>query len=271
MEFLAQSAFFFNQHHMPLFLEDTYAGRSAFLVAGGPSVYDVKQSIGGAGRLIFGVNNSPKRVRPNLWACVDYPRRFLRSIWQDPLITKFVPDCYANDLIPSNSRGRNQLVCESPNTFFYVRGGEYSARDFLLSSSFYWGETAKGSAGRSVLLVALKVLFLIGIRRVFLLGVDFHMDGNRPYCFEQQRTPEMVNRNNETFAILKVKLEELKPHFESLGYMIYNCNPGSNLTVYPYKSIEDAIHDLDDEFDADLSHETTSGMYERGNNRNIEN
>jgi len=75
-------------------LSNTMEGGAAFLVLNGPKGMAVidrdKLYIPGVIRMC--VNNGSKAVRPNLWTCVDPPDRFLRSVYFDPTITKFIPD-----------------------------------------------------------------------------------------------------------------------------------------------------------------------------------
>ena len=90
--------------HMPLFFSregaeidvvGSYRGASAFLICNGPSF--VKHDLSKLqlpGIMTFGINNGPKTFRPNFWTCVDDPVRFLKSIWLDPKIMKFVPQAH---------------------------------------------------------------------------------------------------------------------------------------------------------------------------------
>ena len=88
----------------------------------------------------------------------------------------------------------------------------------------------------------------LGCRKVFLLGVDFGMDpehsdqdqvGN--YAFNQGRTDKDCRKNNKKYAVTHKMLEILQPIFLKAGYEVYNCNPNSRLTVFPFVTLERAL------------------------------
>jgi len=89
--FLRQMPVFLTADQRPLWLEGLYRDRSAFLIASGPSFASVNYSLLHApGVLTMGLNNSVKTFRPNLWVCVDDPDHFVRSVWLDPTVLKFM-------------------------------------------------------------------------------------------------------------------------------------------------------------------------------------
>ena len=98
---------FFNREGATLPLEGMYRGWPCFLIGGGPSLatLDLNQ-LNRPGVLTFGMNNSSKVFRPDLWTSVDDPSRFLYSVWLDPRIKKFVPmAAFPKGLWDSTSRG----------------------------------------------------------------------------------------------------------------------------------------------------------------------
>jgi len=107
--FLQPAPLLFTRDHHPLWLGDLYRGRSAFLIAGGPSFATLNHSLlRKPGVLTLGLNNSAKTFRPNLWVGVDEPDQFMRSVWLDPTILKFVPFGNASKL--SSSCGKTASI-----------------------------------------------------------------------------------------------------------------------------------------------------------------
>jgi hypothetical protein len=83
--------------------------------------------------------------------------------------------------------------------------------------------------------ITTRLLYYLGVRRVFLLGCDFRMAERQPnYAFPQYRNRASIASNNRLYATLNRRLQRLGPYFDEAGYQVFNCTPGSGLTVYPY-------------------------------------
>ena len=121
------------------------------------------------GVITYGVNNGPATFRPNFWSCVDDPQRFLKSIWLDPLITKFVPHAHAEKPIFDGETwedlrvdGKKVFVGECPNCVFFHRNEKFEPSRWLFEDKINWGNSKQYGGGRSVMLPALRILFLLG-------------------------------------------------------------------------------------------------------------
>jgi hypothetical protein len=207
------------------------------------------------------VNNAAAVVRPHLWTCVDDPANFCDAIWRDPAVWKFVPCEYFEK--PLSVRGlqgelvvSHETVREMPAVFGYRRNEDFSAERFLQEPTFNWGNHGSRSddlgnqGSRSVMYVALKLLYCLGVQRVYLLDCDFRMTlGGQNYAFEQDRSMASVKGNT------------LRPKFEQAGFAVFNCTPNSGLTVFPHVPFEQAISEALTGFPSDLR---TDGMYDRG-------
>jgi len=253
------------------FLGDMYRGVPAFLICSGPSLitHDLSR-LNHRGILTYSVNNAATVVRTQLWTSVDDPGNFADVIWRDPAIMKLVPSAHfekkfvvrnqADQLVPSEER-----VGDMPAVFGFRRNENFVAEQWLYEDTFNWGNhgekvDSQGNKGsRSVMYVALRMLFYLGVRKVFLLGCDFKMElGKQNYAFPQDRSPGSVRGNNSSYRILNSRLIQLKPYFEREGFDVYNCTPDSGLTVFPYMSFDAAIEECS------LSQKIiTSGMYDR--------
>ncbi len=238
----------------PLFLVDDYRGCTAFLICGGPSLlsHELTQ-LTQRGVLTCSVNNAGAVVPTRLWVGVDPPKRFCSGIWQDPCIQKFVPLCHLHDPIcVRDDEGQlvdsPQRVCDMPAVRGIHLSHGFCPDRFLTEPTFTLGNhgeqtDAHGNAGvRSVLPVALKLLYVLGVRRVFLLGCDFRMCYGVPnYAFAQHRTRAAVRANNRTYRVLAQRLADLQPRFLEAGYMVFNCTPQSDLFVFPHVDFAEAI------------------------------
>lgn len=250
-----------------------YRGQSAFLACSGPSLVTHDLSLlQHRGIVTLAVNNAATIIRPQLWVSVDDPGNFCDAIWRDPGIWKFIPQCHLEKqftvrrsdgrLVPSSER-----VGEMPCVFGYRRNDTFVAETFLYESTFNWGNHAEqidayGQKGsRSVMYVALRLLFHLGFRRVFLLGCDFRMERDKQnYAFEQDRSPSSVRGNNSSYKALNVRLKHLKPYFDGEGFEVLNCTPNSGLTAFPYLDYEEAIRQATAPMPKAI---VTAGMYDR--------
>ena len=238
-------AIFKGQDGQPIPLNGIYKGASCFLIVSGPSLlnYDLRK-LKRPGVLTFGVNNSPKVFRPNMWTSVDSPEKFMLSIWRDPTIMKFVPDGKPEKHLFDNWtwKASEVKVKECPNVIYYPRNDTFHADTFLTEPNVNWGDRKENGGKRSVMLAALRLIYELGCRRIFLLGCDFHMElGKQNYAWKQDRHRGSVNGNNKTYARNMERFAILRPIFEKAGLFVYNCNKDSALKVFPYVSYESAI------------------------------
>ena len=256
----------FTADHHPLWLGDLYRGHSCFLICGGPSFGKVDHAkLRQPGIMTMALNNSPKSFRPDFWCSVDDPGNFIRSIWFDPRITKFVPICHTTKNIFDSDKWQwtNRIVRNCPNVVYYKRNEHFRPGQFLWENTFNWGCHKDFGGGRSVMLPALRILYILGFRRVYLLGCDLTMNAAYTYHFDQKREKGSVAGNNSTYEKLKEWFGELRPNFEQVGFFVYNVNPDSALKVFDFVSFDDAVRDCATPVaDIDLAAERTNGLYD---------
>lgn len=256
---------------VPLPRSRFYTNSSVFVIASGPGLLALDLDLlRKPGILTMGLNNSPKTFRPNLWVSVDPPQKFLRSVWMDPTIQKFIP--YGNlDLPLFDSRhwmATSETPATCPNLFVFEASVGFSADDFLTDSRVCLGNPLEEGGGRSVLLSALKVLYSLGVSRIFLLGVDFRMDSGTPYHFEESVSRRHIEANNRAYPKIARYLDELAPRFAAAGVEIWNCQPGSALTAFPHLPLDQAVNLALRDFPRDLEKERTRGLYGRNGENN---
>lgn len=264
-------------------IEGLYRGRAAFMICNGPSLvsgrYDLTM-LKRPGVITYGINNGPKTVRPNFWTCVDDPKRFLKSIWLDPTICKIVPHAHAEKPLFDNEKwtdlemphpltGKVQkvLVGECPNVLYFHRNSKFMADRFLDEDTINWGNAAEYGGGRSVMLPTLRLLYILGFRKVFMLGADFKMSETYTYHFDEQRNKGAVKGNMATYDRMKNEyFPSLKPIFDDKGFEVYNCTEGSELKTFPFVEYEDAINFCAEPL-GDLKNERTWGLYSKPEER----
>jgi hypothetical protein len=263
--------FFFTHAGTPIAIAGTYHGASAFLIAAGPSFRDLDQA-----KLervwTMSLNNAATTYRSDANCIVDDPSRFNLSMWLDPKIQKFVPmaafnkPLWDNRLITSTNAVEQQWhesqikLSDCPNIFGYRRNERFDAARFLYEETINWGCHSRYGGGRSVMLAALRILFLLGFQNVYLLGVDFEMSGEKKYHFKEDRPAGTIRANMQTYAKLQRWFTELQPHFLKEGFLVRNCNSKSKLTAFPFMPFDEAIKRATKSL-GDFKHERTFGMY----------
>lgn len=271
-EYYQSCPFFFSRESATLNLIGMYRGACAFLIAGGPSFAKLdKQKLDAVWTMTL--NNACVSYRGNASCIVDDPSRFSYSMWLDPRILKFAPlsafekPLWDNRLLCPEGKWIQQWepaglnVGDCPNVVGYRRNERFQASQFLYEDTINWGCHKQFGGGRSVMLPALRILFLLGFRRVYLLGVDFEMTPFNKYHFNEERKPGAIHGNTRTYLKLQKWFEELQPYFIREQFIVKNCNPESKLTAFPFISFEDAILEATAPMGA-YTNEKTNGMYQ---------
>lgn len=256
-----------------LYLGDMYRGASAFLVCSGPSLRTHDLSLlEKRGIVALSVNNAATVVRTQWWCSVDDPGNFSEAIWYDPRILKCVPEAkFKQRFRVRNAVGElvesTEVVGDLPGVMGYRRNESFDPARYLYEDTFNWGNHSRrldalGYKGcRSVMLVALRLLFVLGVRRVYLVGCDFKMAfGRRNYAFPQDRSPGSVRGNNSSYQILDARFHALLPYFQREGFEVFNCTPDSGLTAFPHVPYEQAIAEASRRVPLKID---TEGMYDR--------
>ncbi len=235
-------------------LENQYANQTAFLVCSGPSLNKLDLSLlNQRGIMTMGLNNSWAVHRPDFWVACDNPGRFLDAGHLDAGITKFIPCEHRDRPVRYKSNGEFYdtpfLVKDCPNVYFFQRNMRFVPETFLTEPSVNWGvcpgDGSQVDPGGSLatMLAALKLLYYLGFRLVYLLGCDFSMKNGaeRNYAFEQDRTDKAVSNNMRGYEALNRRFGLLRPHFESKEFYVRNCNPQSKLKVFDFADYNDAV------------------------------
>ena len=269
-----QDSQFVNRYRDPLFItnrEDRWArslcgmlaDKAVFLACGGPSANDLPlEALNRRGMWTMAVNNMAghPRFRPQAFVCADPLTKFSHSIWLDPGIMKFVPlpkmNGYRAKLRRKDQDGfhsLDQTVRACPNVWAYKRDTWFLPDDsFLMGEGAKWGNLSAGVTRTGLpktvatMLLALRLLYHLGAKRIFLVGVDFQMTVEKGYAFDQERNPGAVASNNGQYAIVSRWLEDVVANgvFERFGLEVYNTNERSGLRAFSYVPFETALQDV---------------------------
>lgn len=238
-------------------LRNLWRGKSGFLVCGGPSINDVDyMRLGERGVASLAVNNVSGYVPVSAMTFSDPPEKFHYGVLYDPRIMKLVPRQKLGQTVrlkhPETKKfiKTDVMVKELPSVFVYDRSQAFVAEEFLTSTAAMWGNNkrgvrkTKGPKTLNTMLLGVRLMHYLGCRRVYLLGVDFGMEGKERqqgnYAFNQAGSP---GGNNNAYKVLTNWFTELKPQFDAEGFEFYNCNPRSRLTLFPHVPFAHALED----------------------------
>ncbi len=245
-------------------LHNFLGGRSAFLIGGGPSANQENlERLNERGTFCLCINNvaGHSRFRPHAFVCSDPPSKFSSSIWLDPQIMKLIPH-------PKLSGGRSKLrrklpdgsfepietrTHQCPNTWGFQRHSYFTPDDdFFMTDGAMWGNHRAGveRTGQPktvcTMLLGLRLLYYLGARRIYMVGVDFRMADDWGYSFAQGRTEGACKSNNGQFKIVNDWLCTMQNQgvFKKFGLAIYNCYERSGLRAFPYVPFDQAVDDV---------------------------
>jgi hypothetical protein len=230
---------------------------AGFLVGGGPSLNSLDSSIfTQRGVVSLGINNVAGWIPTTAFICGDDPKKFHHGIFFDGSIIKFVPSRLLRKPVRAKKHdgtfaNTKLTVRDCPMVFGYNRAkvSRWIPDEFLTLPYATWGrsdQVAKKEGKPHLLFslfLGLRMMHYLGVRRVYLVGVDFEMTSEDGYAFPQYRWPSAIRTNNNSYQLANEMCHELLPHFDAAEYSIFNCNQDSRLTAFPYVPIEDAVED----------------------------
>lgn len=230
-----------------------FRGGSCFLLCGGPSLSQHDLTLlQQRGILTAAVNNcAAVTFRPQLWFTMDHQYRFSTRIWNDPGIMKFarLEHLYRtlNEWDGEKWVNTERMPRHCPNVWGYRHSVGWNADDFLSRERPTVGTDSAGEDPtgqtwhKSVMFPTLRILFDLGVRRLYLLGCDFQMTEQQPYCFDEYQPAGEVAKNNDLFDWLNKRFLAMREHFAEHKFQVFNCTPGGNLTAFERMPFENAV------------------------------
>lgn len=225
---------------------DLYRGAAVFLLLNGPSLAELDlERVKRPGLLSAALNNGTRRFRPDLWFSCDKPVKFLNSVWKDPRVTKFARSAYRDlSLRRLTDEATADPVRHCPNVIFFESKARFRPESFFDMPFVSFGS----GRARSTMVAAFRILYMLGVREIYLLGCDFHMEKVRPYHFSEPVTARYISNNNRAYERLRTLFERLQPYLLERDLRVYNCNPRSRLEVFPYADFDETVERLSEPF-----------------------
>lgn len=238
-------------------LRDLWRGAAGFLVCGGPSLKQIPlERLKDRGIVSLGVNNVAGYAPVRAVTFSDPVEKFHHGVMLDPAMLKFVPLPRARDAVavkqPDGSFSWTDMtLADCPNVWAFDRNCEWEPEKFLTSTSATWGNNSEAvvkNKKRKIIFtffIGLRLMHYLGVRRVYLLGVDFAMrpEPGGGYAFNEKRDAGACRGNNDHYKLANEMLCELKPYLDAGGYEIFNCNKLSALEAFPFVDFEEAYRD----------------------------
>ncbi len=232
---MADSPVFFrmgtDRERIPALLEGTFGGplgSACWLVGGGPSLTsEVAEQIARSPIPRMAVNLAGTGLlRPAFWTAYDPTVRFLKSIYLDPGVMKFVHERRAMDLVPETT----WKVCECPNLYLFEGDRQRGFQRFVSEGHrriVDWNDS---------FVQAIDILFQLGFRRIYLAGCDLHIRASAELC------KKAANRGVELSA--ERSLSEVVAACEKKGMLrseLSECDPGTLYHFDQAKSFRAAV------------------------------
>lgn len=250
-------------------LRGILAGGPAFLVCGGPSAKLLSlERLSERGIWTLCVNNAAGYgdFVPNAFVCADPPSKFCDGIWMDSNVMKFIPTPKMRSkrgrlrrktedgFEPLVIDGKRVSACDAPNVWGFQRRSWMMPDDsFFLEQGAAWGNHDSGVTRTGeqktvcTMLIGLRLLYYLGARVIFLVGVDFQMDPSLGlqdnYSFGENRDRGACESNNRQFSVVNPWLVKMADDgvFQRFGLQIFNCNENSGLRAFPHVAFSVAI------------------------------
>lgn len=194
--------------------------KQGFLLCNGPSMPAAAPFLP---RIVtMGLNNCP--FYTTHWCCVDNPSSFPDVAWRWET-THYVPVRRMGEL-PEAAKERNVYGYNEYTGFKWWR--------FLAEERINWGN--------QTMMIAVRILFDLGIRELFIVGADFSMEaGEGAYGDGRSANEAHAANNNRSYAMLNDRFGLLRPLLEKHGMKIWNCTPGSKLTAFETMGYDEAV------------------------------
>ena len=231
--------------------------RAGFLCCGGPSYREIADSrINAPGVATVGVNNTARDINCDVAVFCDPAIKFHTGMLWDHKVMKLLPRPRAKNStrlkVGDTWHNMPFQVKDCPNVFFFDKDQDFYPGRFLTTSTASWGVNKNAKLKKqnpyerhlNTFFLGLRICHFLGIRRLYLLGVDFSMSPGKEYGFASSSSNEGRARTNDnSYRIARQWCRELRPIFDGAGFNVFNVNPDSKLDAFDYVPWETAITD----------------------------
>ena len=226
-------------------LEGLWRPSNAFLVGSGPSFTSMRaRTLEKRGVASMGINNAAGFVRTSAMVFSDPVKKFHHGIFFDPTIIKFCPLKKLSNRIRAKVGDKFETtrhhLRDCPCVFGFATKKIFNPGDFFFTE---WASVGSRESGMFTMFLGLRLLHFLGVRRVFLVGVDFNMPEEQHYCYgSREQMEDFRQGNNEKYPLIAKMLNDLKnTSFKAAKFEVYNCNEDSRLSCFPYVPFIDAV------------------------------
>lgn len=218
---------------IPMDLENLYQG-SCFLAGGSPVLLQENlKKLDQPGVMVASMNNTASVVPTDIWICGDRPICYSPRILRDQKLMKFA------NLAKKNYLAANYIDWKFiANTYFYDTTPDFNKDNFLKSGNkFAWW--------KNTFYIAIQILNTLGFRKIYLIGCQFKVKGDKQYAYDVKLNPAQQKWNTKTYSYVVADMKTLKPTFERKGLEVVSCTPESPLNEhYPFMKMDDAIDEM---------------------------
>jgi len=243
----------------PIDLEGLWSPSPGFLVGGGPSLQDFDiNRLRERGIVSLGINQCAAMAPVKAWVFSDAHWKFHHALFLDPAIMSFVPTYKATRWAHAKTElGFQKIemrIKECPNTLTYDRQTCFVPETFFTTPYAHWGpskdqpkdrpfpnENEKWSGFLCTMMIGLRILYYLGCRRIYLLGIDFQGKDGKCYGFPEEKLDK--GRWERRYGKEERMLDSLNQEMENRGIEMFNCNPNSRCSLYSHVPFDLAIKD----------------------------
>ena len=231
----------------PIDLAGLWAPNPALLVCSGPSLarHDLNR-LRERGVASLGVNNAAAFAPVKAWCFSDPQTKFHQGLFLDPSVLTFAPaPKLKRRFVAKTGRGfqvTSIRVRDCPNTCGFYRQSCFVPETFFDDWYAHWG---RGKAqpedadenipgGLCTVFLGFRLLVYLGVRRVFLLGVD-HRKREDGYAYGYPSR----KKGRKGFRKERRMWELLRPECERRGIEVFDC--GGINDFFPSVTFDEAI------------------------------
>jgi len=225
-------------------LSGLWAPNPGFLVGTGPSLqlHDLSR-LRERGVISLAVNNAAAVAPVRAWTFSDPQSKFHHGLFLDPAMMTFAPEPKLGRRFVAKVDGKFRActakVGHCPNTFGYGRVSKFVPETFFSEKWAHWGAGKDQPKNRPLpgslctIFLGLRLLVYLGVKRIFLLGVDHRKGKDSVYGF-----PEM-KKGRKGFWKEKRMWEELKPELKRRGIELFDV--GGLCEMFPRVEFDEAV------------------------------
>lgn len=233
----------------PANLAGIWAPSPAFLICGGPSLQDFPlERLKERGVVSLGVNNASAWAPIKAWCFSDEQMKFHHGLFLDPAVMTFAPFPKLEKRFfvktEDGFRRTSIRIKDCPNTYGFERLTCFAPNSFFDTSFAHWGpgkhqwSCAKPIGVLCTMLIGLRLLCYLGVKTIYLLGVDFKGRDGKCYGF-----PSNKAERNRRYQWEGEMLESLKGPMKKKRIRLFNCSETSACDLFPFRSFDEAIKD----------------------------